>query len=183
MKMKIVSTIFFIVIISFVMGQETDNLNLKELTKDVIMTNKIKVINTWIIVIDSSGQPNDTIIQNKYLYGANGLLKENQFYFSKDLKIYSWIKYFYNDDDSLINTKRSWFPYEAMWRKESYTLCNEYENGRIVETYKFYSNQPDKTVEKKTYSYNEKGLLSQIKEYIEGKLKEIELIEYITQNN
>jgi hypothetical protein len=157
-------------------GQKND---LSKLSKWEITRNKIKIINVFKIYCDTTGQPYDTILISKSFYDHNGLLTEIQQDFSKDLKRYAWEKYFYNTDGYLIDTKSSVMVWDGVYVKESsYYLCEKYDNGNVIETIKYYADNPDKTIEKKIYEYNESGLLLLTKHYYNDKLNDIVFIEY-----
>jgi hypothetical protein len=183
MKITITTFLLFLILSSFGQSGFWNNYPDK-IGSWKIKFNKIEEINVWEIKCDTVGKINDTALSMKYIYDTNGLLVEIRGDYSKDLKYLSWTKYFYNKKGYLIDknqvTRR--LPIDGVYKYEppiNY-VCNKYEVDELIESIKYYPENPNKIIERETYEYDKKtGLLTKAMIYYNEKLNEIQIIEYI----
>lgn len=158
---------------------QTDDTSSSESWK--LSLNNIELSIVWTVSFDTSGLPKDTTLTSKSFYDERGLETETQFRFRNDDKDYYWIRYFYNDSGFRIDYETSAMILDGEYVKNppAFTICNRYEKGNMVESMKYFSEDPETIAERKMYEYNDMDLLVRIEKYIHENLIEVTLIDYI----
>ena len=155
MKPYLLLIILFFSCYSFSQTEDISDLGyVKTIRPSDIRKNKIKSILQWRIYFDQKGIPNDSVLITQSFYDTTGKLTEVHQNFNRNRKEYGWIKYHYNKSGYLINTEHHNIIQDGVYENEApYFLHDKYEQGKIVESKKYYVIDPDKEAEKRLFIY------------------------------